>query len=215
MEHNYFRDGIETSRAGDSLPKFILPLVLVLVPTLYFTKELTSLSNGMGGENWRIGAPLTTLANGYQQRSLPQLQTFALQLVNRDRAVNGSAPLIPDPLLTQAAQLHAQDMLERRYFAHRSPEGETASARFHRVGGNPAVGVAQNIFWSREAHSPGFTYRQVETLQTYWMYSTTHRDKLLEPGYARFGFGIAVDPVTNHLYAVQLFAGAKGAPASE
>lgn len=214
MEHNYFRDGIEPSRADDSLPKFILPLVLVLVPTLYFTKELTSLSNGIGGEDWRIGAPLTTLSNGYQQRLLPQLQAFALQLVNRDRAVNGNAPLILDPLLTEAAQLHAQDMLERHYFSPSSPEGQTANERFHQLGGNPAVEVAENIFWSREVYSPN-TYREVENIQTQLMYSTGHRNKLLAPGYTRFGYGIAADPVTNHLYAVQLFAAAKGAPASK
>lgn len=215
MEHNFFRDGIEPSRADDSFPKFILPLVLVLVPTLYFTKELSSLRNGMGGENWRIGAPLTTLANGYQQRSLPQLQEFALLLVNRDRAVNRSAPLIPDPLLAQAAQLHAQDMLAHYSFGRHSPAGKTASQRFYELGGNPAVGVAENIFWSREPHSPSFTYREVENIQTRWMYSEDHRDRLLAPEYTRFGYGMAADPITKHRYAVQLFAGAEVVPAPE
>jgi len=215
MDHNSFRNGIDPSPADDSLPKLILPLVLVLVPTLYFTKELSSLSNGMGGENWRIGAPLVTLSNGYQRRSLPQLQAFALQLVNRDRAVNGSAPLTPDPLLAQAAQLHAEDMLERRDFSDRSPPGRTASQWFHLLGGNPAVGVAENLFWSREPHHAGFTYRAVEQIQTQWMYSPDHRDKLLAPEYTRFGYGMAADPVTKHLYAVQLFAGVDAASAPD
>jgi uncharacterized protein YkwD len=206
MEHNYFGGGMESGRGSDALPKFILPILVALLPALYFTKELSSLDTGLGGEDWRIGAPLATLSNGYQRRSLPELQAFALTLVNRDRTVNGMPSLTHDVLLSRAAQSHAQDMLERQYFAHRSPEGKTVKEPFPEVGGHPDNGAAANILLSREIYLSGFTYSEVEKVQSTWMYSQDHRDKILEPGYTRFGFGIATHPASGRLYAVQLLA---------
>ncbi|MFN4280925.1 CAP domain-containing protein [Thermosynechococcus sp.] len=48
---------------------------------------------------------------------------MALQLVNRDRQLNGLPPLIADELLTEVAQRPAEDMLKRQYFSHTNPEG--------------------------------------------------------------------------------------------
>ena len=44
--------------------------------------------------------------------------------VNAARAAAGRAPLTSRPSLAAAARAHSADMVERRYFAHDSPEGE-------------------------------------------------------------------------------------------
>ena len=48
-------------------------------------------------------------------------------------------------MLSQAAQLHAQDMLERQYFNHISLDGKNPRDRYIAVGGSPRVGVGENI----------------------------------------------------------------------
>src|SRR5206468_1483214 len=47
-----------------------------------------------------------------------------------------SQPLTFDPLLIEAARLHSQDMNDRRYFAHVTPDGVDSSARIRNAGFN-------------------------------------------------------------------------------
>jgi len=177
----------------------------------YFWSELSpqgifgqGLYNGSGGSDWKIGKPLATPWTAMGLRSIPELRTFALQLVNRDRVINGLSPLVEDPLLSQAAQHHAQDMLKRHYFDHVSPEGKTPRDRFVAVGGNSRVGVGENILSSKEKGLE-LTYRKVEESQRGWMYSNGHRANILTPEYTRFGYGIAVG-LDGQAYVVQTFA---------
>ncbi len=177
----------------------------------YFWSELSpqgilgsGLYNGSGGSDWKIGKSLTTPLSAVSWRSLPELRAFALKLVNRDRTLNNLPPLVEDPLLSKAAQLHAEDMLKRQYFDHVSPEGNTPRDRFIAVGGSSRVGVGENIFQSKD-QSLGLTYGKVEQSQRGWMYSNGHRANILTAEYIRFGYGIAVGP-GGKTYAVQMFA---------
>ncbi|MBW4642991.1 MAG: CAP domain-containing protein [Goleter apudmare HA4340-LM2] len=176
----------------------------------YFSRELSpekirniGLYNGEGGADWKIGKPLATIWTGEQSRSLPQLRQFALELVNRDRTINNLNSLQEDAVLSQAAQSHAQDMLERRYFDHISPGGENPRDRYLVAGGNPRLGVGENIVKST-AKGLGLTYRQAEDFQRGWMYSNSHRQNLLTQGYTKFGYGIATRS-DGSIYAVQMF----------
>lgn len=177
----------------------------------YFWREFSprgiggsGLYNGPGGSDWKIGKALANPWNANQLRSLPESREFALQLVNRDRTLNNVQPLVEDPLLSKAAQLHAEDMLKRQYFDHASPEGKRPRDRFLSVGGSPFVGVGENIVRS-EQKILGLSYSQLEGFQRGWMYSNGHRANLLTPEYTKFGYGIAVGPL-GQTYAVQKFA---------
>ncbi|MBD2124267.1 CAP domain-containing protein [Trichocoleus sp. FACHB-262] len=178
----------------------------------YFWAELSpekvfhlGLYNGPGGSNWKIGLPIATLWTASAPRSLPELQKLGLEVMNRDRQLNGLPTLVEDPLLSQAAQLHAQDMMNRHYFAHNSLEGRTPTERFHAIGGAPRVGVGENIIYVQDS-SVGLTYRDIEMFQKGWMYSNGHRDNILKPEYVKFGYGIVIDPVSGRKFAAQEFA---------
>ena len=130
---------------------------------------------------------------------VPSLHVFALELVNRDRTLNGLAPLT-EPL-SHSAQLHAQDMMERGYYDHVTPEGKTPTDRFEAGG---TVGVGENII-EQKVLGARLTCGLVEQFQKGWMYSDGHRQNLLTPEYRQFGYGIAINPVTGKMYAVQNF----------
>ncbi|HEY9668625.1 MAG TPA: CAP domain-containing protein, partial [Coleofasciculaceae cyanobacterium] len=177
----------------------------------YFWSELSpeaifnsDLHNGPGGADWKIGKALATSWNASNFRSLPESREFALQLVNRDRTINKLSPLVEDPLLSKAAQLHAEDMLKRRYFDHVSPEGTKPRDRFMAVGGSSRMGVGENILQSKK-RTIGLTYQKLEEFQKGWMYSNGHRANVLDSAYTRFGYGIVVGPL-GQTYAVQMFA---------
>lgn len=177
----------------------------------YFQRELSpekirnvGLYNGAGGADWKIGKPLTTVWTAEQSRSLPEIRQFALELVNRDRTINNLNSLQADATLSLAAQRHAEDMLQRQYFDHISPEGKSHRDRYLAAGGNPRLGVGENIV-KGTARGLGSTYRQAEDFQRGWMYSNSHRQNILTRGYTKFGYGIATR-ADGRIYAVQMFA---------
>lgn len=55
--------------------------------------------------------------NGYPDTN----QIF--DLINKERAQKGLAPMIRDPELTKIAELRALDMAQNNYYAHKSPNG--------------------------------------------------------------------------------------------
>lgn len=137
---------------------------------------------------------------------LEDLRSRALELVNADRAEHGLAPLEPDGALGNAAQVHAEDMVERDYFAHTSPEGGTVMDRYMAAGGSRAVAVAENI----GSCGPCPPEDVVRNLEQGWMNSPPHRANILDPGLERFGFGAAGDK--DRFLAVQTFAGPGSGP---
>jgi len=177
----------------------------------YFQSELSpqkllhlGLYNGAGGQGWQMGKPLTSFWQANTHRNLPELRAFALRLVNRDRVLNGLTPLMEDPDLTTTAQLHAQDMFDRDYFDHITPEGLTPLDRYLKVAvGRVAIG--ENI--AQQQGVPAIdtmNERQMEELERGWMYSNGHRENILTPEFTHFGFGL-VTGADGRLYAVQLF----------
>jgi hypothetical protein len=176
----------------------------------YFWSELSpfgllgsDLYNGNGGADWKIGKPKATIWNAGQLRSEPELRGFALELVNRDRIINDLPPLQADAILSQAAQLHAQDMFERQYLDHVSPDGKNPRDRYLAVGGTTLKVIGENIV-SSQTESWGLTYKQAEKFQRGWMYSHGHRANVLSPEYSKFGYGVVMG-ANGKIYAVQKF----------
>lgn len=184
--------------------RYILPGLLLALTTLFYAREAVYFDNGRGGVDWKIGKPQVSITNAHQGRSLAEVRQFALMLVNRDRQLNGLAPLAENPLLSQAAQGHSQDMMTRNYYDHITPEGKTPSDRFAQISGRGGVG--ENIMQQTGATGVSLNYGLIERFQKSWMYSQGHRQNLLEPGYTRFGYGIVTDAITGRAYAVQQFA---------
>lgn len=129
--------------SASSWLKHLPGYALLLLSLVYSCKHTFYFNNGSGGADWRIGKPEVNVWNANSSRSLPELRTLALKLINRDRQANGLPSLVEDPLLAQSAQRHAEDMKARNFYAHVTPEGKTPTDRFAAVGG--IGGVGENI----------------------------------------------------------------------
>jgi uncharacterized protein YkwD len=106
--------------------------------------------------------------------------------VNAARAAAGRAPLASRPSLAAAARAHSADMVDRRYFAHDSPEGEGPADRARRAGYMRHAGswrIGEVLLWSRG--EPLTAARAVEM----WLESPSHRRVLLSPHYRDVGAG--------------------------
>jgi uncharacterized protein YkwD len=118
--------------------------------------------------------------------------------LNAARAEAGREPLQSRHTLEAAATRHAADMVERRYFAHDSPDGANVADRARRSGylrGAEHWRMGEVLIWTRGA--PLTAASAVRA----WLGSPAHRRVLLQPRYEDVGVGIAAgaplgDPAT-------------------
>jgi hypothetical protein len=118
-------------------------------------------------------------------------------LVNDERSNMGVQPLKENEKLDLAAQMKAQDMVQKGYFDHISPEGKTpwqwikdAGYSYQYAGENLAVGF----------------YDSSDVFQA-WLNSPSHKENLLNAHYTEFGTAVVGgfgDSKANII--VQLFA---------
>lgn len=121
------------------------------------------------------------------------LRKQMLLLVNQERTKRElSAVLISDEL-SYVAQLHSNDMVQRNFFDHVNPDGESPDDR--RKNANINTPVAENL-----AKAPS-----IESAHEGLMNSPKHRENILTPEWERLGLGIAQNS-EGYLLITQLFS---------
>lgn len=130
-----------------------------------------------------------------------------VNLTNQERAKAGLTPLTIDPLLTQAAQSKATDMLSFNYWAHISPTG-TQPWKFIQDTGYTYRYAGENL---------GRDFSNTSSLVKAWMASPTHRENILNNKYLNIGVAVVdgnLGGVETRL-VVQLFATPTPAPLAQ
>ncbi len=92
-----------------------------------------------------------------------------------------ASPLRWNDRLERAAQNHADDMRQRRYFNHESPEGATFSRRIEQAGYQWRV-VGENI---------AMGYATAQAVVDAWRKSKDHCPNLMHPDFKDMGVGKA------------------------
>lgn len=123
----------------------------------------------------------TKIAQDHQGFLASVLPGALLSLTNADRADNGVASLIQDPELAAAAQLKANDMATKGYFAHVSPEGKTPWYWLGQVG----------YQYTYAGENLAINFDDSSAVETAWMNSPTHRANIVKPQYTRVGYAVA------------------------
>ena len=118
-----------------------------------------------------------TAGLGHRERIAAEM----LSRVNEVRRREGLRPVAPNSLLDRVSQEHAEDMLARSYFAHRTPEGLGPSERAKADG--YSSGIGENLVEQRFS---------VEEALRAWLESPGHRRNILDPGCREMGLGLAV-----------------------
>ncbi|MDF2636293.1 MAG: SCP-like extracellular [Pelosinus sp.] len=122
-------------------------------------------------------------------------EKLAFELLNADRAKNGLSPLKLNSQLTALGGNYAQDMINRNFFAHNNPEGQTPFDRMKNAG-------------------IGYTYagenlainNNVTAAETAFMNSSGHRANILSKNFTEVGIGVRYD-AKGSAYVVQEFIG--------
>lgn len=126
-----------------------------------------------------------------------------VDLTNLSRQVENLSSLKPNSLLSQAAQLKAEDMAANGYFTHTSPAGLTPWYWLDKVG----------YHYSFAGENLAINFIDSQDIENAWMNSPLHRDNILNNNFTEIGIGVAQGiyqgQETN--FAVQMF----GRPAAE
>ncbi|OAP27933.1 Cysteine-rich secretory protein family protein [Amycolatopsis sp. M39] len=117
-----------------------------------------------------------------QPRSAPTLAGQVIALVNDERDKAGCDPVAEEAHLGKAAQGHSDDMSERDYFSHDTPEGKSFADRITDAG-YPKPG-AENI-------AKGAT--SADQVMRMWMNSSGHRKNILNCSLKKLGVGVTTD----------------------
>jgi uncharacterized protein YkwD len=158
-----------------------------------------------------VSRPMPTLQPSVDaQLDAVKQRLFLLVEAEREQLKNGAKPLILDPELTRAAQIHADDMAMKHSFDADNPDGNVAvntllmNPKFRGfVGENSA---AQYFTLGRPLDPQSFA----RGFLTIWENSPDHQSNLAFPGFDRTGIGITVSG--NMVYAAELFATDLGLP---
>lgn len=119
-------------------------------------------------------------------------------LTNEERQIQDLPVLKVSPILNQAAEMKAQDMASKGYFAHTSPEGITpwywiqkVGYKYQYAGENLAINFIDSIDVTKA-----------------WMASPTHKANIVKGNYTEIGTGVASGMYEGHqtIFVAQVYA---------
>lgn len=125
------------------------------------------------------------------------------EMANQERLSLGLNPLKENALLNRAAEMKAQDMLNKGYFSHQSPNGTPPWFWFKKSGYQYKV-AGENL---------GIGFLDSQEIHQAWLDSPSHKANIINPYYQEIGIAVIEgkfqgSPVT---VVVQLFGSAKKA----
>jgi uncharacterized protein YkwD len=115
--------------------------------------------------------------------SLGEAKQATLCLINRERRQHGLRGFRDNGRLDRASQRHANDMSDRKYFAHGDFVGRIRAARYLKNARGYTVG--ENIAWG------SFDYATPASIVDGWMHSPGHRANILNGRFHEIGLGVA------------------------
>jgi uncharacterized protein YkwD len=132
------------------------------------------------------GCEISLSALLYDESDLEAMAREVLELTNAERAKEAELiekdlpPLIWNDELAEAGGVHCQDMIDRDYFAHNTPEGATP--------GDRATAAGYQWMWIGENIAAG--YPTAEQVVEGWMNSPDHRENILRPQFTELGISV-------------------------
>lgn len=124
-----------------------------------------------------------------------------VNLTNKDRVAANVSELKLNPLLEKAAQMKANDMASKSYFAHNTPDGKTPWYWFAQAG-YEYIYAGENL---------AVNFEDSEDIETAWMNSKTHWLNIINPKYTEIGIATSTGIYKGRqaVFVVQMFGAPK------
>lgn len=140
---------------------------------------LRAVSEAAGAEvDWNSDKRTVTITA--QESNFEEWARQVLILTNNERGKYGLTPLQWDDSLAALAEAHCKDMINRNFFSHNNPDGETPFDRMKQAGIS-YLAAGENI--AAGQYSP-------EAVVQAWMNSETHRENILNSDFKYLGVSV-------------------------
>lgn len=163
-------------RVNDELKELLTPPIIyndyTMVP-LRAISEAAGAEVGWDGETRTV--TITTKESDFESWAE---EVFAL--TNAQRQKNGLKPLKWDKSLALLAEIHCEDMIERGFFDHVNPDGETPFDRMREY---------DIEYWTAGENIAAGQYSPKAVVEA-WMNSETHRENILSPNFKSTGISV-------------------------
>jgi uncharacterized protein YkwD len=159
--------------------KFAVPLALLLTLLISLPPALAQLRII---KNPRGRVPI---------KHLSEVERRIYQLTNAVRRKHHLSPLDRDNALVTTARAHSDDMLERNFFSHVNPDGQTPQKRIAPAYSRTISRAGENI-WGGHGYDYSDSQLMARVIVDSWMSSPGHRANLLNPSYTHLGVGVSV-----------------------
>jgi uncharacterized protein YkwD len=120
------------------------------------------------------------IAEGPDTPTLPAEVSAFISGMNAHRVSVGCGELSWNGEVAQVAQAHSQDMVERDYFAHTSPDGDSPFDRLNEAG----------VSWSSAAENIAYGFTTGESVLNAWLNSSGHRANIENCNLTEHGVGL-------------------------
>jgi hypothetical protein len=135
----------------------------------------------IGGMFLNIWQPLQSNQTATLAYATEMSRNGLLSGTNTQRANNGAAGLSINSQLNAAAQAKAQDMVDRDYWSHETPDGE-----------QPWIFIdAQGYNYQKAGENLAYGFSTSNETITGWMNSPSHKANMLDVTFSEVGFGFA------------------------
>lgn len=111
--------------------------------------------------------------------------------VNEERLQRGFDDLKYNESVAEVAEYHSDDMADKNYFSHKSPQGEGLVTRYDKFGLLNSCNGGENIFHKSPVDGNG-PEDVAEAIVTGWMNSKRHRENILSNKYDQEGIGVVI-----------------------
>ncbi|MFN4181165.1 MAG: CAP domain-containing protein [Candidatus Paceibacteria bacterium] len=156
---------------------------ILLVLLLLFLIEIGYITDGVLGRQFALKAAV--------------LPSILIEETNQQRTQNSLPTLSVNPLLVQAAQMKAQDMANRGYFSHDTPDGKNPWYWLDQVG--------YTYKFAGENLAVNFT--ESTDVTRAWMNSPSHKENIVKDHYTEIGIATALGMYKGResIFVVQFF----------
>jgi uncharacterized protein YkwD len=149
-------------------------------------------------ESLFIFSSFTEIGAKFKSNLAAILPSILVLETNKERQAQDLSELTENELLNEAAQLKANEMAEKGFFAHVGPDGKQPWTYLDQVGyryASAGENLAVNFVHSKEVHKA-------------WMNSPTHRANIIQPKFTEIGIATAegIYKGQEAVFVVQFFA---------
>lgn len=153
---------------NDFKPAFFSAKRVIVIIVIFIIAELVYISQ----------TPLVVRNNSFLAAVLPEVLTI---LTNNSRVRNNLYPLAVNQLLVEAANKKAEDMANKGYFSHITPDGKAPWYWLDLVG----------YKYSYAGENLAVNFSESDQVLSAWMQSPLHKANIIKKEYTQIGIGTA------------------------